>query len=124
MTNGGSLIGLVSDIQVYNRLLSDEEAYRYMDCSEILSGDIAAWEDDQDWKMVGEIVTVEMESQASSMESVYDSEEEANIYEELHEDIPDDVTVYEDIDSDDSDQQEREKSFQEMKSIIKVNTKL
>ena len=69
-------------------------------------------------------MTVEMESQASSMESVYDSEEEANIYEELHEDIPDDVTVYEDIDSDDSDQQEREKSFQEMKSIIKVNTKL
>ena len=59
MTNGGSLIGLVSDIQVYNRLLSDEEAYRYMDCSEILSGDIAAWEDDQDWEMVGE--TVEME---------------------------------------------------------------
>ena len=69
-------------------------------------------------------MTVEMESQASSMESVYDSEEEANIYEELHEDIPDDVTVYEDIDSDDSDQQEREKSFQEMKSIIKVKSKL
>ena len=32
-----------------------------MDCSEILSGDIAAWEDDQDWEMVGDILTVQME---------------------------------------------------------------
>ena len=57
------------------------------------------------------------------MESVYDSEEEANIYEELQEadaDIPDDVTVYEDVDSDDSEQGKREKCFQEMKSIIQV----
>ena len=63
MTNGGSLTGLVSDIQVYSRLLSDEEAYRYMDCSEVLNGDIAAWKDAQDWKMVGDIRTVQMESE-------------------------------------------------------------
>ena len=62
-----------------------------------------------------------MEFPASSIESVYDSEEGANIYEEVLEDIPDDVTVYEDIDSDDSDQEEREKSFQDMKSIIKAS---
>ena len=61
-----------------------------------------------------------MESQASSVESVYDSEE-GNIYEEVHEDIPDDVTVYEDVDSDDSDQAEREKSFRDMKSIIEAS---
>ena len=58
------------------------------------------------------------------MESVCDSEEDANIYEELQtvhgEDIPDDVTVYEDIDTDDSDSAKREKSFQDMRSIIKV----
>ena len=54
------------------------------------------------------------------MESVYDSEEEANIYEELHEDIPDDVTVYEEVDSEDSDHGKREQSFLDMKSIIKV----
>ena len=61
-----------------------------------------------------------MESQASSVESVYDSEE-GNIYEEVHEDIPDDVTVYEDVDSDDSDQAEMEKSFRDMKSIIEAS---
>ena len=61
-----------------------------------------------------------MESQASSVESVYDSEE-GNIYEEVHEDIPDDVTVYEDVDSDDSDQAEREKCFRDMKSIIEAS---
>ena len=61
------------------------------------------------------------------MESVFDSDEEKdNIYEELHGDegdIPDDVTVYEEVDSEDSEHLEREKSLQDMKSIIKVRSR-
>ena len=66
-------------------------------------------------EIISDIVIISMES--SSVESVYDSEEEGNIYETVH-DIPDDVTVYEDVDTDDSDQAEREKCFRDMKSII------
>ena len=61
VTAGGGLTGLVTDVQVFSSVLSDEEAYKYMDCSGEIAGDVAAWERDDDWEMVGEIETVEKE---------------------------------------------------------------
>ena len=53
VTAGGGLTGLVTDVQVFTSVLSDEEAYKYMDCSGEIVGDVAAWERDDDWEMVG-----------------------------------------------------------------------
>ena len=59
VTAGGSLIGLVTDVQVFSRVLSDKEAFGYMDCSSKVVGDVASWEKETDFEMVGEIETIE-----------------------------------------------------------------
>ena len=61
MTTGGSLDGLVTDVQIFNRMLSEEEAIGYTECSKELTGDIAAWKDEQDWEMVGQIKVVNID---------------------------------------------------------------
>ena len=64
VTAGGGLTGLVTDVQVFSSVLSEEEAHSYMDCSGKISGDVAAWEKESDWEMVGEIETVEKDLEA------------------------------------------------------------
>ena len=68
MTEGGGLTGLVTDVQVFSSVLSEEEAFRYMDCSSKIRGDVAAWETEADWKMVGNTETVEKD-----LEIIYSS---------------------------------------------------
>ena len=53
VTEGGGLTGLVTDVQVFSSVLSEQEAFRYMDCSSKITGDVAAWETETDWEMVG-----------------------------------------------------------------------
>ena len=55
VTAGGGLTGLVTDVQVFSSVLSEEDAVRYMDCSGEITGDVAAWEREDDWEMVGNI---------------------------------------------------------------------
>ena len=59
VTAGGGLTGLVTDVQVFSSVLSEEEAHSYMDCSGEIAGDVAAWEREDDWEVVGEIETLE-----------------------------------------------------------------
>ena len=59
VTEGGGLTGLVTDVQVFSSVLSEQEAFRYMDCSSKITGDVAAWEREDDWEVVGEIETLE-----------------------------------------------------------------
>ena len=59
VTAGGGLTGLVTDVQVFSSVLSEEEAHKYMECSGEIVGDVAAWERDDDWEMVGNTETGE-----------------------------------------------------------------
>ena len=61
MTAGGSLNGFLSDVQVLSRMLTEEEAFGYMDCSKLLVGDIAAWGKDEDWEIAGSLVRSDRE---------------------------------------------------------------
>ena len=61
-TTGGSLDGLVTDVQVFNRILTEEENLGYTNCNIKLTGDIASWENDQDWEIVGDVKFVEVDS--------------------------------------------------------------
>ena len=63
VTTGGSLFGLVTDVQVFNRMLSDEEAIGYTACRQELNGDIASWENEHDWEKVGNINEVKIDSE-------------------------------------------------------------
>ena len=62
VTTGGSLYGLLTDVQVFNRVLSEDEAVGYTNCDKHLSGDIADWENDEDWDIVGSMKTVVVDS--------------------------------------------------------------
>ena len=59
VTAGGGLTGLVTDVQVFSSVLSEEDAVRFMDCSGEIAGDVAAWEREDDWEMAGNIETGE-----------------------------------------------------------------
>ena len=43
----------MTDVQVFSRKLSDAEVFGFMDCSQELEGDISAWGNTKDWKIVG-----------------------------------------------------------------------
>jgi hypothetical protein len=62
VTTGGSLYGLLTDVQVFNRVLSVDEAVGYTNCDKHLSGDIADWANDDDWETVGPMKTVYVDS--------------------------------------------------------------
>ena len=68
VTAGGGLTGLVTDVQVFSSVLSEQEAFMYMDCSGNITGDVAAWDTEADWEMVGntEVVEKELETICSS----------------------------------------------------------
>ena len=61
VTAGGGLTGVVTDVQVFSSVLSEEEAGRYMDCSGEIAGDVAAWDTEDHWEMVGNIEIREKE---------------------------------------------------------------
>ena len=61
VTAGGGLTGLVTDVQVFSSVLSEEDAVRFMDCSGDIAGDVSAWEREDDWEIVGNIEIGEKE---------------------------------------------------------------
>ena len=59
---GATLHGLVTDVQVFNRMLTEEENMGYTKCSIELTGDIASWGNTRDWEKVGDIGVLEVDS--------------------------------------------------------------
>jgi hypothetical protein len=57
---GGSLFGLFSDVQIFSRMLSNEEGAGYTNCNQRLSGDIADWNNEEDWEIVGDSEVVDV----------------------------------------------------------------
>ena len=49
------LHGLVTDIQVFTRGLSEQEAMGYTTCTRKLIGDLGRWEDTSIWETVGNV---------------------------------------------------------------------
>ena len=57
---GFQLEGLVADVEVFGRLLEEEEAEAYTSCASGLRGDLASWSGDS-WEVVGNLTPVLLE---------------------------------------------------------------
>ena len=57
---GFQLEGRVADVEVFGRLLEEEEALAYTSCASDLRGDLASWSEDS-WEVVGNITSVFLE---------------------------------------------------------------
>ena len=52
---GAQLHGLVTDVQVFTRMLSDQEAIGYTTCTSKLTGDLGRWDDKTMWETIGDV---------------------------------------------------------------------
>ena len=60
MTKGASLFGLVTDVQVFSRVIDETEAIGYTSCSMEVIGDIAEWQNIDEWRQDDQSAKVEM----------------------------------------------------------------
>ena len=58
---GAQLHGLVTDVQVFKRQISAEEALGYTTCSKTLRGDLGSWENEEQWETFGFVTTTSVD---------------------------------------------------------------
>ena len=66
------MFGLLADVQIFNRMLSEEEGAGYTNCNQKLTGDIADWETEEDWEVVGDVKVVEVAGETICTSPLHD----------------------------------------------------